>query len=172
MKEILVRVAEIKDASQLAKIHVETWQCAYKGQIPEDYLSSLSVEQRTKRWEEILNNPKSESKTFVAELNNHVVGFTSIGPCKDEDMSSKTGELWSIYVDKNSMGKGVGSALMKKGLGSLKEQGYKKATLWVLTSNEKTRKWYESKGWRVEGKVKNEQSRGFDIHETRYIIAF
>lgn len=59
---------------------------------------------------------------------------------------------------------------MKKGLEYLKEQGYKKATLWVLTSNEKTRRWYEGKGWKVEGKSKTEHSREFDTHEIRYII--
>ncbi len=52
----------------------------------------------------------------------------------------------------------------------LKTEGYKRATLWVLDTNEKTRNWYELKGWRVEGKIKTEPRDGFDLHEVRYII--
>jgi L-amino acid N-acyltransferase YncA len=170
MNNFTIRDAKLEDASGIAKIHVETWQCAYKGQIPDSYLQSLSVEKRTERWKDILSNPKDNSHTLVAVEDGQVLGFCSVSHCRDEDMPSEVGELWAIYVDANKMGKGVGTALMGKGIEYLIEQGYKKATLWVLTSNEKTRKWYESKGWKVEGKTKTEKSRGFDIEETRYII--
>jgi len=59
---------------------------------------------------------------------------------------------------------------MKTFLEVLKSEGYKKATLWVLDTNKKTRDWYESKGWRVEGREKTEPRDGFDLHEVRYII--
>lgn len=59
---------------------------------------------------------------------------------------------------------------MKSGLEYLREQGFTTATLWVLTTNEKTRKWYESKGWRVDGKTKSEPRDGFALNEIRYVI--
>lgn len=170
MEVVIVREAEIKDAGQIAKVHVGTWQYAYAGQMPGEALNSLSVEQRTKRWEEILSKPTPGSKNFVAEIDDKIVGFCSVGPCRDEDMDKTTGELWAIYVDPESMNKGVGSLLQEKGLNFLKENEFKKATLWVLTSNEKAIKWYESKGWKLEGKTKIEGRRGFELHETRYII--
>lgn len=170
MSNFIIRQARVEDAFGIAKVHVGMWQYAYKGQIPDSYLQSLSVANRTKRWQDILSHPEDNSHTLIAVAADTVLGFCSVGHCRDEDMPASVGEVWAIYVDPDSMGKGVGSALMEKGLTYLREQGYTKATLWVLSSNQKTRKWYEKRGWREEGKTKTESSRGFDLHETRYII--
>lgn len=170
MDKIVVRLANLNDSLQIAKIYVGTWQCAYRGQMPDDFLDKLSVEKRKKRWEEILKDPNTKSKTYVAQLGNQVIGFASFGPSRDEDMTKEVGELWGIYIDAGCMNKGVGSALMKEGLNNLRELGYKKATLWVLTFNEKSRSWYEHKGWKVEGKTKTDKEDGFPLNETRYVI--
>lgn len=170
MAALNVRIAQKKDASNIAKIHVETWQCAYRGQLPDALLDNLSVEQRTKRWKETLSKPQPESVAFVAEIGGVIVGFCSVGSCRDDDMDGETGELRSIYVAPESMNKGAGSWLHAQGLGLLRERGYKKAILWVLTSNEKARQWYERKGWMVEGKTKTVKRDGFPLHEMRYMI--
>ena len=165
-----VRQAVISDAKAIAKIHVKTWQCAYRGQMPDSHLDSLSVAKRTERWKEILSNPVPKKKDFVAELDGKVVGFVSVGASRDEDMDESTGEIWAMYVDPNNMHKGVGSALMEKSLVHLRSLGFTKATLWVLDTNEKTIKWYVHKGWRKEGKEKIEKEDTFDLREARYII--
>ena len=164
MDTIEVRPAEKKDASGIAKVHIETWQFAYRGQLPDSFLDNLSIEKRTKRWEESLSHPTPESQSFVAAIDNKIIGFCSVGRCRDKDMNETTGELYAIYVDSNCMNKGAGSALQEKGLLYLREKGYKKATLWVLRSNTKTRKWYKNKGWRIEGKTKTDNSDGFQLH--------
>ena len=170
MSNILVRIEELRDAKWIAKVHVETWQHAYLGQIPDADLQSLSTEKRTEYWKEILASPKENAHTMVAEVDKKIAGFCSVSHCRDEDMSAEIGELWAIYVDKDSMEKGVGTELLQKGLEYLRMNGYKKATLWVLTTNQKTRRWYESKGWYVEGKTKTDQIEGFAVEETRYTI--
>lgn len=169
MENLIVRKAELKDAAGIAKVHVETWQSAYKGQMPDLYLESLSVEKRSASWHDILSKPKGNADTLVAEADGKIVGFCSVSKCRDEDMPENTGELWAIYVDKDYAGKGIGTALLNKGLNILRDQGFDKATLWVLTSNDKTRRWYESKGWKVEGKTKTDKREDFELQETRYI---
>jgi ribosomal protein S18 acetylase RimI-like enzyme len=170
MDNLSVRRAELKDANGIARVHVETWQCAYKGQIPDHYLQSLSIDKREKKWREILSNSEKNTQTYVAELDGKVAGFCSVGCCRDKDMGPEVGELWGIYVDKDSMAKGVGSVLLKEGLDYLRKHRYTKATLWVLSSNQQAREWYEPKKWKIEGKTQIDSSRGFDLHETRYII--
>lgn len=170
MKNLFVREAEVKDAHEIAKIHVKTWQCAYKGIIPDSYLNELSVKKKTEGWRERLSNKKSESKTYVVELNNKVVGFVSVGPCRDNDLPSNVGELWSIYVDQNNIGKGIGTLLHNSALDYLRNLKFQEAILWVITLNEKTRKWYESKGWKVEGKTAVDSMEDFTLHKTRYKI--
>lgn len=169
-RQFIVRPAQVEDAPQIAKVHVETWQSAYQGQMPDLYLKSLSIAKRTETWERDLRDKNSKFRVFVAEKQGKVVGFIGVCPCRDIDMPSGTGEVGSIYVDRLSAGQGVGSALMEVGLDCLKKQGFKKATLWVLTSNEKTRKWYEARRWKIEGKTKTEARENFFLNEIRYEI--
>ena len=141
-----VRLAEVKDAPQIAEIHVGTWQFAYHGQMPDSFLNLLSLEARTKFWQNLLSDPNSLGITWIAEMNKKVIGFCSVGSSRDDDCTPQTGELYAIYVDSKSMGKGVGSQLIDKGLETLRQNGFKEATLWVLDTNEKTLRFYESKG--------------------------
>jgi GNAT superfamily N-acetyltransferase len=162
--------AERNDASEIAKIHVVTWQHAYRGLVPDALLNNLSITEKTKRWNEILEREYPESDTLVAKLDNDLVGFCSVGPSRDTDVEAMTGELWAIYVHPDFMNKGVGTALHDKGLSNLRDLGFTTAILWVLTANEHARKWYEEKGWRAEGLTKVVDREGFQLHETRYII--
>ena len=170
VKNFNIRPANINDAEGIAKIHVGTWQFAYKGQLSDDYLDSLSVEKRTERWKEILNKPQLDNWSLVAELNGQIVGFCTVGKSRDEDADSKIGELWAIYIDPQYMDKGIGTALMNEGLKILKGKGFNKATLWVLESNDKTRGFYEAKGWTTDGKTKTEKQGDVELHVIRYSI--
>jgi RimJ/RimL family protein N-acetyltransferase len=170
---ITVRAAKVKDAPRIAEIHVETWQHAYRGQVPDAFLNNLpsTLGDRTKKWQETLRKKQREMRVFVAEMGEQIVGFCIVNPCRDEDMDNKTvGELGAIYIDARYMNQGVGSALLKESLGFLKKAGFKKVTLWVLDTNEKARRWYESKGWTIEGKTKIDDRGDVRLHEVRYVI--
>jgi len=41
-----IREANVKDANEIAKIHVKAWQVGYKEFMPKEYLDSLSVESK------------------------------------------------------------------------------------------------------------------------------
>ena len=166
----IIRKAEVKDASGVAKVHVETWQSHYKGQVPDDYLANLSVEDRTKVWTEIFSNQKPKTAAFVSEEDGIILGFCSVGPSRDVGVSHETGELYSIYLDSSKQGQGIGSALMKAGLDFLREQYFNKVTLWVLKTNLKTISFYEAKGWKVDGTEKQDEKNGFVFEEIRYSI--
>lgn len=170
MDTLIIRRAGSEDAGGIAKVHVETWQYAYRGQIPDHFLASLSIPDRTQFWQQILVDPNVLSTTFVAVVNGTIVGFASAGPCRDDDMPTGTGELYAIYVSPEAMGKGAGAALHAASLDYLRELGSLQATLWVLSSNDKSRAWYERKGWAIEGRSKTDTVRDVELHELRYII--
>jgi len=160
---IVVRLAAPSDAKQIATIHVETWQNTYRGFIPNSYLNSLSIPNRTKKWLSMLNDKNDKSVYFVGEIDNRVMGWLSLCKCRDRDASNTWGELGGMYIHPLAQSKGLGTALMQEGLKQLKKLGYEKATLWVLTSNIKARRFYESKGWRLDGKIKVDPRDGFDL---------
>jgi hypothetical protein len=49
-----IRRATINDAARIAETHVRSWQSAYHGLIPQDYLDSLDPAQRLTWWEQVL----------------------------------------------------------------------------------------------------------------------
>ena len=58
-------------------------------------------------------------------------------------------------------------AAATEGLASL---GYKDATLWVLDSNRRARRFYEKAGWAEDGTTKMDDSLGITLSEVRYRI--
>lgn len=70
----IIRKAEPTDALGIATVHVKTWQCAYKGQIPDSYLDNLSIEKRRKTWNESLKKKEEGRHPIVAISENKIVG--------------------------------------------------------------------------------------------------
>ncbi len=65
-------------------------------------------------------------------------------------------------------GQGHGRELMTAALDGLTMVGYGEATLWVLDSNKRARRFYEAAGSRADGSVKEYEGLGFTLPEVRY----
>jgi GNAT superfamily N-acetyltransferase len=172
MAEVVIREATRSDAAAIARVHIEGWRWGYRGLLPDALLEDLSVERRESRWHDILGRPAGEEATFVAEMDGRVVGFASCGPSQDQDAAPGTGELYSLYLEEGVVARGIGRALMKRVMQWLTARGFDRATLWVLVTNERARRFYEAGGWRPDGAEKAE-SHGFEgtlLPEMRYAI--
>jgi GNAT superfamily N-acetyltransferase len=164
-----VRRAEVGDAAAIARVNVGSWRVAYRGLIPQDYLDRLDVEERREVWARGLATSRwPASGTFVAEAEGGVVGFAHIGPSPDDDADPAVGAVWAIYALATVWGTGVGRALMDASLAGLAEAGYAQATLWVLDTNARARRFYEAAGWRPDGTTQVDSTRGFPLPELRY----
>ena len=63
---------------------------------------------------------------------------------------------------------GLGRQLLDEAVGFLREQGYDEATLWVLASNDRARRFYEGGGWTSDEAVREEAWEGVPLREARY----
>jgi ribosomal protein S18 acetylase RimI-like enzyme len=165
-----IRKALPADAPGVARVQVETWQSHYRGQLPDDYLDRLSIEKRTVVWTDLFVNVAPGAVDLVAvRSDGEILGFCSLGPSRDDHAPSSTGELYAIYVDVLEQGAGIGSALMAAGTGFL-GQRFERATLWVLKSNARSIRFYESLGWRFDGEEKIDRNELRTFVEIRYGI--
>lgn len=71
------------------------------------------------------------------------MGFASCGPARDEKEFG--GELYAIYVDQRSQGKGIGRSLVRLVVQDLRTRGFDSMLVWVLAENP-FRKFYEALG--------------------------
>lgn len=163
-----VRDARIEDAPEIARIHVGMWRHAYREYLPLSFLNGLSIEARRRGWSAQLIAPRDRTATLVADRDGEIVGFCSLGPCRDDDGTFTSGELYAIYVGPDRARTGIGSALMTAALRRLSTLRFREARLWVLTENAPARAFYEHHGWCLDGAIKAEPIPGGELRESRY----
>lgn len=164
---ILVRPATVEDAAAIAAVQVTSWQAAYQGIFPAEFLANLSVERRRRHWQELLNASPPGSAQWVAEEAGTVVGFASAGPGERADW----GELYAIYLLPEVWGRGVGRRLLAEVERWAAEQGHGGVYLWVLAANRRARRAYQAAGWSPEPVQRLEEiggGGGVQVTELRY----
>lgn len=130
-----IRAATLADSRGIAELHVSSWQSAYRGLLPQDFLAGLSVEKRETMWTESLASGKPS--LLVAEVDDQVVGFCAFGPCRDDDSGPGDYEVWALYVAPAYWSTGVGRQLWLKSQALMASQGSVRISLWVLVGNER-----------------------------------
>ncbi len=155
------------DAEGIAQVHIASWRHTYRGHFPEAYLDSLSAADRAERWREILAQPAPQA-CFVAEEDGRIVGFSDIGASRDDDADLGTGELRTLYLEPEQLGRGTGRALMERAVQALRSAAFGSATLWVLEANARARGFYAAAGWSPDGATHRFEVGGANVPELRY----
>lgn len=152
---LLVRAADTEDAPGIAKVHVDTWQSAYRGIVPQNYLDALTVQNRTIGWVRLLERGGG-LVTMVSEDNDgRIVGFASGGPTRHRDPRFQA-EISSLYVSPRAQRRGHGRRLFLAVSNRLARLGLKGLFVWVLADNP-SRSFYEVMG----GEAVAEMTRDF-----------
>jgi RimJ/RimL family protein N-acetyltransferase len=168
------RAPELKDVEALGTVHVLAWQAAYRGGLmPDEYLDSLSAEERAEMWRTWLEQPLGprRARFVIEDASGTVIGFILVGP-EGGDEDTPTGELFAINVDPDRWGTGAGRSLHDAGVDALIEAGFDRAVLWVHPDNARARSFYESLGWQSDDVVRQAEVLGVEVPEVRYSISF
>jgi hypothetical protein len=89
--QLLVREANKGDSKAISSIGVSSWQAAYQGIVPNDYLDSLSVEKREKHVSISLAVPTY--RFAIAEIEGQPVGMICFYPVGEV---ASIGNEWEI----------------------------------------------------------------------------
>lgn len=170
-----VRAATPSDASAISAVHVRSWKAAYPGLVPQSYLDSLTPEQRQGPWEQILagaESPAQATLVLVDGPGDDVVGFVSFAPTRDQGGNPDTvAEVQTLYLDPDTWGRGGGELLLSAALEQLAQAGFTSVTLWTLETNERARRFYERRGWRLDGATKIHDWNAFVATDVRYRLS-
>jgi GNAT superfamily N-acetyltransferase len=175
--ELSVRPATLADAPTIAQVHVDAWRVGYNGLLPDEVLAGLDKSARQHMWAAFAADPAPRSVLLVTEVSGAIRGFVHIGPTRDlDDDPSLTGEVYAIYAAPSGWNTGVGRALITRALTEFDGFGYGQASLWVLNTNARARRFYEAGGWQPDGTLKtatvgvtgSELDAPVEIVEVRY----
>lgn len=163
-----IRAAELSDSEGIARVHTLSWQSAYRGLLPDEWLDALCWEDRKVRWDAILSTA-TRGKVFVAiDSKDEVLGFASIGASRDEDVDQdRVHELYAIYLAPDHWGKRIGTALFQAVMKEVPDSAIR-MEVWVLDENGRGRAFYESQGFELDGATKLAEIDGYQLEEVRY----
>lgn len=147
----------------ISRVYEKSWKHAYQGIIPQDYLDSIPEG----RWAAKLDRPGLH--TLLCVDGGEIVGTSSFCRSRWEQYDG-WGEIVSIYLLPDSMGKGLGKLLMERTVSELLQLGYKDIFLWVLAENIRARAFYERFGFRQTDDVLSDSIGGKNLREIRYAL--
>ncbi len=150
----------------VARVHVHSWQAAYRGLLPDEYLDGLRPEDRADRYTFDGLEPEHPT-TIVSVEDQRICGFATIGPSSDADTDG-SGALHALYVDPDHWGTGVGRTLICEARRQLADDGFEVVVLWVLAGNERAERFYRIDGWVADGSLRSEEVWSVAVDEVRY----
>ena len=168
---VYIRAAEPGDVSTIAVINVRGWQAAFREIIPEDFLDQMDPEERESFVDQMISNG-APYHVAVADDQGEVVGYVMLGPPVSEDLDVATvHELYSLYIEPDRIGTGLGRSLMDNALQYLRNGEWAYAVLWTLQDAQRTSRFYEKAGWYLDGAERTEEiPEGNPVVEVRYRI--
>jgi ribosomal protein S18 acetylase RimI-like enzyme len=167
---VTIEAAKPADAIGISRVHTRSWQQAYRGIFPDEYLDNLDWRSRLPFWEGALEAPDPRRVIAVARRGGAVIGFAAAGPARDEDLPSRSAEIFAIYVEPDAWSQGAGAALLDAVIAGLAKDadGFDVIYLWVLEDNHRARRFYEAHGFRPDGGRLSTERGGTSAAEVRY----
>ena len=141
---MMLRKARRSDAERIAWIHVNGWQTAYAGMIPQEHLDGLSVSRRTLDWGKWLRRGNLDAIVYVS--GGEILGYAAYVE------KLERAELVGLYVHPEHKREGIGLALMAQF--ETETAAANLRGLWVLSQNHSAIEFYRSLGYEVSGETK------------------
>lgn len=142
---VIIRSMEEQDVTEVRKVARTTWHHTYEYIIPEPvrvrFLDSFYSEEAMRR-------RMANSLLLVAERDGAIVGFGNFFVSRRDPEEA---ELGAIYIMPEAQGTGIGTMLLKEGIGRL--EGTKRLFVNVEKTNRTGRAFYDAKRFRVVGET-------------------
>jgi GNAT superfamily N-acetyltransferase len=179
MTEWTVREATLEDLLTVSAIRVRGWQAGYAGIIPAQVLDAMTVEEDLVHRRQLFGTLGPEFGSLVAEApDGSLGGFSNIGPYRLGEknvrrsvLSDGVGEIFALYVDPGRWRSGAGRALLSASVSWLTRRRRDPVRLWVLTANDRARRFYEAGGFVADGEAQMFEIGGIELPEVRYSFA-
>lgn len=163
-----IRPATASDVAAIGRIHVDGWQAAYRGIMPDDFLAGLSAEHRAAGWASFIE--RDSEGLLVLLRDTAVVGWVAFG--ENREGLQGIGEIYALYVAPGAWRQGFGRALLAAAEHELRSRGYLAVILYVLERNDPARAFYRRFGYSDDGGRKTGNMGDVELVEIRMRKAF
>jgi ribosomal protein S18 acetylase RimI-like enzyme len=158
LSSIRLRQAEAGDAQAIGAVFDAAVRAGwtYLGEIASQPMFTAAD------WDKDVADHAAPNLMLVAtDEDGRVVGFTAVHPpdC----------EMYLLFVDPSSAGRGVGRILLRAADDALRRAGCTEAFLYTHEQNERALHVYASAGYRPDGSIRESEFRGIRMRELRLV---
>jgi ribosomal protein S18 acetylase RimI-like enzyme len=148
-----VRLALPGEAGSIADVQRRTWAAQLSAEIAAAMLGEMTLGEMEDVWREAITRPlQAEFRVLVATQQHRVVGFATTRPSSDPDAKpGRDGEIEELWVDTLAQRRGHGSRLLHACVDTLRADGFTRATHWVASTDDITRRFLTEAGWGPDG---------------------
>jgi ribosomal protein S18 acetylase RimI-like enzyme len=167
----VVRSAKASDAAAIAALQVRSWQAAYRGIVPDAFLDDLAEDAWLDRRANQLTAAGREGIHQLVSTDARDGPPRAVAACGPAmaPTAELTGQLYVLYADPQSWGRGHGGALLRRVHALLAADGHAGALLWVAADNDRSIRFYEHHGWTKDGETQREEVAGATFDEVRMV---
>ena len=146
---LIVRLAQVQDVAQMARVHVRCWQETYRGLMSDALIDDPGFPAaRERMWTAYVTDERyHQNRVAVAVRDDDLVGIAMSGPPEDV-MAAWTRQLYVLYVHAADHGTGAGRALLEAVVDPAEP-----AALWVADPNPRAQAFYRKHGFVPDGKA-------------------
>ena len=164
MTKITIRPANLSDASLMARVIVDTWLEAHRGQIPDAQWQmrkrNWTYEVSERGWRELLTDINVGTNTtmsvFVAADNHERVVGLAVVQSASLKLLTNAAEISALYIASEWQGAGVGRRLVREVAAHQIKLGFESLIISVLKTNHAARRFYEALGGNIVGSHETE----------------
>lgn len=128
-----LRRARRTNAEAIARVHVASWQAAYRDIIPNTTIDGFDLPRCIISWQRQLD---SGVTVWVVTEDDLLVGFAEV----------RGSEVPVLYIHPGWWRLGLGSRLLRRALADIAKNGHRQAGIWVLADNAEAREFYDRHG--------------------------
>ena len=152
---IHIRLATPADAPDMAEVHMRSWEVAYKGILPDEYIREKNAT-RHDLYARVITEENETS--FVIQYGGKTIGIMCVAPPQDKELTDCY-ELHYIYLHPGYFRRGIGTQAMELAYNIARSLGKTGLVLWVLENNTNSIEFYKKCGFVADG---GSRERNFD----------
>ena len=147
------RLAWPQDAEAIADVQIAAWRRSYTGVLPDDVLAGLDRASLVNAWrQEIARPAEARQRILVALEETTVVAYVLTAPATDPDCDpSVDGEVDDLTVHNDHEHSGHGSRLLHAAVETLRADGFRRAVVWLTSTDDARRAFLIESGWAPDG---------------------
>lgn len=163
---VSARPARPEDTDDIVEVGLRSWLEGYRGVVSTELMpDAAGLRERIRA-----RTAEPGPPIAVGELDGRVVGWITFGASRDADADPSVGEIWALNVHPDAWRRGVGSALVRHALDSMRRAPFAEVTLWTFRDTPRSRSFYEALGFQPDGATQGREASGGAI-EVRYRMA-